>query len=444
MKTAERYAFGSYVLEIDERRLTEHGRPVSLPPKAYDVLVALVRRPGQLVTKRELLDAVWPDAFVEEGILTVHMSALRKALNDLVQPPRVIETVRRSGYRFIASVSNAGSHPPRGRSGALLIGLSDALTDRLQARVFELCGTGKAHLQSASLFEVPKAVESFTAAIELDPAYAPAHAGLALAHCARASMRLSPPREAYDAAKAAALRALALDDESADAQVALGTVLFFSEWDFDGAERSLRRALAINPSHQQGSLNYGRLLDACGRSREALAVKLRTLENDPKSPLVHVQLALTYWNQRKYDEAIEWAEKALAIDNRHLLAREFLVGAYMQKREHDRGMTEAIRHAESFGVSPDALQPLKDAYAAGGRPAVVRYSVAHLRETGGAALQLALLCAEAGDLDSAFSYLDRAIDARDPSLVDLAVAPQWDPMRADPRFARSLTRVGLR
>ena len=189
MKTAERYAFGSYVLEIDERRLTEHGRPVSLPPKAYDVLVALVRRPGQLVTKRELLDAVWPDAFVEEGILTVHMSALRKALNDLVQPPRVIETVRRSGYRFIASVSNAGSHPPRGRSGALLIGLSDALTDRLQARVFELCGTGKAHLQSASLFEVPKAVESFTAAIELDPAYAPAHAGLALAHCARASMR---------------------------------------------------------------------------------------------------------------------------------------------------------------------------------------------------------------------------------------------------------------
>ena len=66
MKAAERYAFGSYVLEIDERRLTEDGRPVSLPPKAYDVLVALVRRPGQLGTKRELLDSVWPDAFVED------------------------------------------------------------------------------------------------------------------------------------------------------------------------------------------------------------------------------------------------------------------------------------------------------------------------------------------------------------------------------------------
>src|SRR6516164_3155987 len=123
MKAAERYAFGSYFLEIDERRLTEDGRPVSLPPKAYDVLVALVRRPGQLVAKRELLDTVWPDAFVEEGILTVHVSALRKALNDLVQPPRIIETVRRSGYRFIASVSTAVLHP-RGGSGDRLIGLA--------------------------------------------------------------------------------------------------------------------------------------------------------------------------------------------------------------------------------------------------------------------------------------------------------------------------------
>jgi hypothetical protein len=70
--------------------------------------------------------------------------------------------------------------------------------------------------------------------------------------------------------------------------------------------------------------------------------------------------------------------------------------------------------------------------------------VAQLRETGAPAFHLAILCAEAGDLDAAFSYLDRAIDARDPSLVDLAVAPQWDPIRADPRFERCLARVGLR
>src|SRR5262245_34784849 len=134
MTTTGRHAFGGFVLEIDERRLTDAGRPVALSPKAYDVLVALVRRPGQLVTKRELLDTVWPDAFVEEGILTVHVAALRKALNDTAQPPQIIETVRRSGYRFVAPVSEAG------RGTARLVGLADALTDRTRARVYELCG----------------------------------------------------------------------------------------------------------------------------------------------------------------------------------------------------------------------------------------------------------------------------------------------------------------
>jgi len=442
MRTVERHAFEAFVLDVDERRLTEHGRPVPLSPKAYDVLVELVRRPRQLVTKRELLDAVWPDAFVEEGILTVHVSALRKALNDSGHPPHLIETVRREGYRFIGPVS-AGSLGEGDSGRHRLIGLADALTDRSRARVHELCGAGKAHLQAASISETPRAIEAFTAALEVDPLYAPAHAGLALAHCARVSMRLAEPREAYGDAKAAALRALALDGGSADAQVALGTVLFFSEWDFAGAERSLRRALAINPSHQQACVVYGRLLDACGRGQEALAIKLRALEDDPQSPLVLVQVALSYWNQRKYDDAIEWAEKAVAIDDRHLIAREFLVSAYMQKGEHARAMSEAVRHAQSFGVAPDALRPLLEAFASGGRPAVLRYSLAHARAAGGPPLQLAVLSAEAGDLDAAFTYLGEAIDARDPALIDLAVGPQWDPLRADSRFARCLARVGL-
>ena len=439
MSGNERHAFGAYVVDVGERRLTEGGRPVPLPPKAYDVLVALVRKPGQLVTKRELLDAVWPDAFVEEGILTVHVSALRKALDDNGDQPRVIETVRRSGYRFIAPISRDDP----GTGGSRLIGLADALTGASRARVYELCGLGKLALQSASRFRIPEAVSSFTSAIALDPSYAPGHAGLALAHCARASMRLAPPRDAYADARVAALRALALDGDCADAQAALGTVLFFAEWDFHGAERSLRRTLALEPSHQHACAVYGRLLDACGRPAEALAVKLRALEADPRSPLVYVQVALCYWNRRSYDDAIEWAGKALAIDDRHLLAREFLVAAYLQKGDHDRAMRETIQHAMSFGVPAAELQPLEEAYAAGGRAAVVRYILDRSRVTGAPPFQLAVLSAEAGEIDEAFSYLGQAIDARDPSLVDLMVAPQFDPLRADPRFAGCVARVGL-
>jgi DNA-binding winged helix-turn-helix (wHTH) protein len=81
--------------------------PVHLAPKTYDVLVALVRRAGRLVTKHELLNGVWPGVFVDEGILTVHVAALRKALGDTRCSPTYIETVSRSGYRFIGSLGPA-------------------------------------------------------------------------------------------------------------------------------------------------------------------------------------------------------------------------------------------------------------------------------------------------------------------------------------------------
>jgi tetratricopeptide (TPR) repeat protein len=311
--------------------------------------------------------------------------------------------------------------------------------------VYELCGRGRAHLLSASMFEVPQAVEAFRSAIELDGSYAPAHAGLALAYCAQAVMRTGPLVESYRDARAAALRALAMDDESADAQVALGTVLFFGEWGWRAAERSLQRALEMNPSHVQAYMIFGRLLDALGRQQEALDMKLRAFEHDPFSPLVHVQIALSYWNQRQYDLAIDWANRALEIDPRHLLAREFLAGAYRKKGYFDRYMTETIAHAESYGVSAEALETLKEAYASGGRAGVARYGLGQLGGNPNApAFQLALLSAEIGDGDAAFLHLDRAIQSRDPSLVDLAVAPQWDCLRADPRFEERLATMGLR
>ena len=91
-------------LDVSERRLSRDRQNVPLPPKAHDLLVQLVRNAGRLVTKRELLDQVWAGSFVEEGILSVHISALRKALGDDNRSPRFIETVSRSGYRFIAPV----------------------------------------------------------------------------------------------------------------------------------------------------------------------------------------------------------------------------------------------------------------------------------------------------------------------------------------------------
>jgi len=114
MAGREVYEFGEFTLDVSERRLTRVGQVIPLAPKPHDLLVALIRNAGRLVTKRELLQLIWPESFVEEGILSVHISALRKALGEGEGERRRIETVARVGYRFIGDVTQTeGSHGER-------------------------------------------------------------------------------------------------------------------------------------------------------------------------------------------------------------------------------------------------------------------------------------------------------------------------------------------
>jgi DNA-binding winged helix-turn-helix (wHTH) protein/Tfp pilus assembly protein PilF len=437
MTPREVYEFGAFTLDVAERRLSQANRVVPLAPKAHDLLVALVRHAGRLVSKRDLLDLVWPDAHVEEGILSVQVSALRKALNDEDAGNRLIETVAGTGYRFRASVTR---QPARRDPISMRWPVGVLAAD---PAVHELIGRGRAHLLTSSMADVPKAVAAFRSAIELDPGYAAAHAGLARACCAQAELRVVPHADAYAEARAAALRALAMDDACADAQVALGAVMFLGDWNWTGARRSLERALELDPNHTEAYLLYGRLLEALGDFEGGLAAKHKALERDPSSSLVHLQIALSLWNQRRYDDVIRWASRALELDPSHLLAREYIASAYWKKGDFDRQMAEGIAHAQSAGVPEGVLAELRAVYAAGGRHAIVRWTIEHSGGQPAASIQLALMHGEIGNLDEAFRHLDMAIARRDPSLVHLAVAPQWDNLRADPRFNDRLVQMGL-
>ena len=435
MAPGEVYEFRSYTLDVGERRLLNAGQVVPLPPKAHDVLVALVRRAGTLVTKNELLDLVWPDVTVEESVLSVYVSALRKALGDSSQAATCIETVPRAGYRFCAAVSlrTTAVEPP---SMKWPIGVLPA-----RPEVFELIGRGRSCLMAASRSEIPRALEAFRSAAALEPGYAAAHAGLAVAHCAEAELRLAAPDIAYASARVAALRALAMDACNADAQVALATVLFLSDWNWNGARRSLERALELSPDHTEGWLLYGRLLEALGHLDEGLAAKQRVLERDPLSAVVHLQIALSYWNQRRFDETIAWVARSLELAPQHLLAREFLAAAYLKKGDLDRHMAESLTHARAAGCPEPLLDEFRRAYDTGGRAGVVAFALR--ANANGPPVQLALLHGESGHLDDAFRHLDAAIALRDPALVHLAVAPQWDCLRGDRRFVERLHTIGL-
>src|SRR5262252_6728091 len=164
----EVFQFGDFTLDVGERRLLQGAEIVRLPPKSFDVLVALVHEQGRLVTKRDLLTRVWPGTFVEEGILTVHVSALRKAFGDGTAADQWIETVPRAGYRFSGPVSRVRAHAAVGGDPGTPV------------EVYELVGAGRSHLLTGSSTEMPAAVAAFRAALDIDPKCAPAHAGLAM------------------------------------------------------------------------------------------------------------------------------------------------------------------------------------------------------------------------------------------------------------------------
>jgi adenylate cyclase len=301
--------------------------------------------------------------------------------------------------------------------------------------------------------ELSEAVATFRAAIEIDTTYAAGHAGLALARCLEGCLRVVSYQEAFAEAKLSALRALAMDSECADAQVALGTVLFVSEWDWTAAECSLRRALELNRSHTEALLAYGGLMDALGRPDEGRRFREQALARNPESWLVLSEIANSCWNQRRYDDAIRWAKRVLEIDPRHLLAGEFLAGAYLQQGDVEQFLAENLRRARVFGVPEAAVEQLtrlatdlRHAYAVEGHVGLARCMLQHIPlDAGGAvSLQRAVLHGAAGELDEAFRHLDRALDLHDPGLGYLAVAPQWDSLRDDPRFAERLKRMALR
>jgi serine/threonine protein kinase/lipopolysaccharide biosynthesis regulator YciM len=330
------------------------------------------------------------------------------------------------------------------------------------AEASELVARGWAHLRSGSFFELSDAVSAFLAAAEVAPAYAAAYAGLALTKVAQATVHDVPHLEALAEAKTLALRALALDDKSADAQVALGQVMLFSEWDWTAAERSFQRALAINPNHAEAYLHYGGLMEALGQLTRGLELKLQGLECDSTSALAHVLIAVSFWNQRQYDDVIVWVSKALDRDPRHLFARELLVGAYAKKGDFARQIEEDLKRVEArFDLSNESRAALKEicdefvhVYTHEGKAAALRYFLEHQQrleelvpdgasDRGNTMIGPLLRSAEMEGLDKAFELLHRAIDVRDPQLVHLAVAPQWDSFRADPRFNECLARMKL-
>jgi serine/threonine-protein kinase len=294
--------------------------------------------------------------------------------------------------------------------------------------------------------DLHKAIGYFQQAIDADPAYAAAWAGLAQCYNLLGYYSLASPAAVFPQARAADLRAMELDSTLADAHVALGVTEFFYGWDFVAGEREFRRALKLNSKWGLGSSSYGLFLTAMNRTDDAIAELKRAQELNPLSPIANAAIARPYYNARRYAEAIAQSRQTLELDSTFHRAHYWLGLSYEQLSRP----AEAIRELEkAVALSPGSLYEgaLGHAYAvAGQRTRALRVlQKLQARADSGyvSPFDIATIYAGLGDRTQTFEYLEKAYQERVPYMVYLAVDPHFDPFHTDPRFRDLVRRIGL-
>ena len=292
-----------------------------------------------------------------------------------------------------------------------------------------------------------RAVEYFEQALERDPTYALAYAGIA--ECYRGLPIQSDVRsqEAFPKAKAAVQKALELDPQMAEAYTTLGWIKFWYEWDWEGAEKEYRRALEINPNHPMAHLGYAHLMSNLGRHEEALEGVDRALKLEPLSPFNGAMKGQFLFHARRYPQAVDQLQKTLEIEPNFWIGQLLLGKSYELMGQHEDAL-EAFRKTKEFAGSTSVVISLSGyIYAVSGRREEAERELGELKATPAERYippyNLALVYHGLGDTTEAMRQLEKAYNERDVHMVFLGVDPQWDSLRGDPRFTGLLERMKL-
>jgi DNA-binding winged helix-turn-helix (wHTH) protein/TolB-like protein/tetratricopeptide (TPR) repeat protein len=642
-KEMHSYTFKSFRLDLAERLLLNNNNPVPLTPKAFDVLVFLVEHSGHLVEKDELMQTVWADSFVEEANISRIIHTLRKALGEDENGNKYIETVAKSGYRFVAKVNTVSEpgavatgflqpvaknpvaiargsdllhdetatppldkpkHPARiilftvgfasaiflilllsfnfrsgssagpndvksiavlplkpltadnrepifelGIADSLILKLSSAnnlivrplsatrqyadieqdalaagreqqvdyvlasnyqiadgkiritsqlinvqsglveevfkderenssgfaVQDAVAANIgqsvlkrlnrepnnfspkryttneeaYRLYLQGTALADKRNRTDVEKAIEYFEQAVRLDPNYALAYAGLANAHTAMALEGGNNRREQYPKAKAAIEKALAIDDNLAEAHSYSGEIKFVFEWDFAGAESEHRKAIELNPNSSAAHRMYALLLNQpLGRFDESIQEIKIAIDLEPASVLNHKIYGQSLYYAHRYDEAIAGLKRTFEMDAEFSTVHKFLINSYRAKGDEAQAFEWFVRQRIQFGDKPDEIQSWKTIYAKSGWRGVFERQLEQAKEDEKNGkpnyMWLAFYSVELEQREPAFAYLEKAFGERKWAMTTLKVEPRFDSLRSDPRFDDLVRRVGLK
>ncbi len=292
-----------------------------------------------------------------------------------------------------------------------------------------------------------KGLEYFEKAIEADPGYAPAYSGVADSYTLLGRYSYLSPKEAMPKGKAAALKALEIDDTLGEAHTSLAFVTRYYDWDWLGAEKEYRRAIELSPNYATAHHWLGLLLAQQSRPDEARKEIQRALELDPLSIIINTNVAWCYYFARQYDRAIEQFRKTLDMDPNYAVAHMRFADAYIQKNMVREALSELQTAVALSPVSTDILADLGYAYGVAGQRSEAEKVLAKLmefsRERYVSSYDLAILYLGLGQKERALDLLDKAYEERATYICFIRVDPKLDSLRSEPRFNGLLQKLKL-
>ena len=342
--------------------------------------------------------------------------------------------------------------------------IARAIVERLKMKLAGAAGEGlarrastnpeahQAYLQGRYFFArrykggLERAVECFERAIARDPAFAPAHAGLALALGSAGFWGLIERRGLATKALAAAGRALALDEHLADAHTAIGMVHSWLDWNWDAGERAFTRALALDPNASAPHAFFSLSLAAAGRTADAARRAEQAMALDPLSAMVFFLAASAFYVSRNNGRAIETAQQAVTLDPGCVPAEWILSFALTEAGRYDEAVEAAERGMRLVGRTPFMLSPLGVALARSGAPDWAREIVAEFNARSAREpimpVWMASIHDALGEVEEGIAALERGLSDWGPGYVLTLAGPPVDRLRGDPRFTAIMESVG--
>ena len=291
-----------------------------------------------------------------------------------------------------------------------------------------------------------KATDYFNQAVEKDPNYAQAYAGLADTYNFLGESGYTPPQQVWQNAKSAATHAVKLDESLPEAHISLALVRESYDWDWQGAESEFKRAIQLNANNASAHQWYGDFLTRMGRFDEARTELKKAQDLDPLSLLTNTSLGRQLYFTRNYDAAIKQLTKTLDMDPKFVPAQHAIEAAYAQNGMFKEAIGERQKVLTLSG-NPDLAAAIGEDFGTSGYPGVMKSWLEGLKEVSKrgyvSPYNIAQIYARLGDKSQALSSLEQAYEQRDSNLTYVRVEPAFDEIRSDPRFQRIVQQLNM-